>query len=64
MEWLWILVMVLAAPIILLPVAFIWYLNIAGIISAYKESREEETVIEKASKTATQKTRAKGSASG
>jgi hypothetical protein len=45
MEWPIILVMVLAAPIILLPVAFVWYLNIAGVARVYK-GREEEVAEE------------------
>ena len=45
MEWPIILAMVLAAPLILLPVVFVWYLNIAGVVSAYRE-RETETVKE------------------
>ena len=47
MEWPIILVIVLSVPIILLPVAFVWYLNIAGVASAYK-GREKEATAEKA----------------
>jgi len=38
MEWQIIVALALAAPIILLPVAFVWYLNIAGIYAA-REAR-------------------------
>ena len=31
MEWYYILAIVLAVPILLLPVAFIWYVNASGI---------------------------------
>jgi hypothetical protein len=48
MEWPIILVIVLAAPIILLPVAFVWYLNIAGVASVYKGHEEEVAEEEKA----------------
>jgi hypothetical protein len=34
-----IVALVLAIPIILFPVAFIWYINIGGIYVAIKESR-------------------------
>ena len=39
MEWLVILALVLAIPVILFPVAFVWYLNIGGIIAAVKRAR-------------------------
>jgi len=42
MEWQIILALVLATPIILLPVAFIWYLNIGGIVAAAREARERK----------------------
>ncbi len=34
-----IVALVLAIPIILFPAAFIWYINIGGIIQAIKETR-------------------------
>ena len=65
MEWPVILVLVLAAPIILLPVAFVWYLNIAGIVGAYKESREKEPAADKKqSKKVAEGDHAKGRVSG
>ena len=36
MEWPIIVTMIIAAPVVLLPVAFVWYLNIAGVAKAYK----------------------------
>ena len=39
MEWPVILALVIAIPIILFPVALIWYLNIGGIYAAIKEGR-------------------------
>ena len=39
MEWQFILALVLAIPIILIPAAFIWYLNIGGLYAAVREAR-------------------------
>ena len=39
MEWQIILALVIAIPIILFPVALIWYINIGGIYIAIKEAR-------------------------
>jgi len=36
MEWEFIVALIVAIPIILLPVAFIWYLNLGGVLSAVK----------------------------
>ena len=47
MEWPIILVMVLAAPLILLPVIFVWYLNIAGVVGIYRRSREKKRAVER-----------------
>ncbi|MFC1874457.1 hypothetical protein ACFLYX_04060 [Chloroflexota bacterium] len=41
MEWQVILMLVLAIPVILIPVALIWYINIGGIYLAIKEAREK-----------------------
>ena len=38
-QWEFVLALVIAIPIILFPVAFVWYLNIGGIYSALKEVR-------------------------
>ncbi|MBL7119229.1 MAG: hypothetical protein ISS53_00935 [Dehalococcoidia bacterium] len=46
MEWQIILALVLAAPIILVPVAFVWYLNIGGVVAAAKEARERKAAAE------------------
>ncbi len=40
MEWQVILALVLAIPVILIPVALIWYMNVGGIYLAIKEARE------------------------
>ena len=47
MQWEFIVALVIAIPIILFPVAFIWYLNIGGIYTAIKEARERRTAREK-----------------
>ena len=39
MEWQIIVALLIAIPIILFPVAFVWYLNIGGIYAAVKEAR-------------------------
>ena len=40
MEWQVILALVLAIPVMLIPVALIWYINVGGIYLAIKEARE------------------------
>ena len=47
MEWQIIVALVIAIPIILFPVALVWYLNIGGIYTAVKEARERRAVREK-----------------
>jgi hypothetical protein len=44
MEWQVIVAMVLAVPIILLPVAFVWYLNIGGVVAAVRQARKRKAV--------------------
>ena len=46
MEWQIILALVLAVPIILFPVAYVWYLNIGGIYAAIRESRQKKAARE------------------
>jgi hypothetical protein len=43
MEWQFIVAMAVAIPLILFPAAFIWYLNIGGLIQAWQE-RKVKTV--------------------
>jgi len=42
MQWEFIVALVLAIPVILFPVAFIWYLNIGGIYHAIREARKRQ----------------------
>ena len=57
MHWEFIVALVIAIPIILFPVAFIWYLNVGGIYAAVREAqkkraaREEEKKMVAASRT-------------
>jgi len=37
MEWQIIVALVIAIPIILFPAAFVWYLNIGGVLTMVKE---------------------------
>ena len=39
MHWEFILALIIAIPIILFPAAFIWYLNIGGIVHAVREAK-------------------------
>ena len=45
-----IVILAVAVPVILFPAAFVWYLNLGGIVAALKEARKA-----KAAKTATEK---------
>ena len=54
MEWQFIVAMVVIIPVILLPVAFVWYLNLGGLYAAVREARtrraaEKGLATEKAS---------------
>ena len=41
MEWQFIVALVVMIPIILLPVAFVWYLNLGGVFAAMRKARKE-----------------------
>ena len=47
MEWQIVVALVIAVPIILFPVALIWYLNVGGIYAAVKEARAKRVAREK-----------------
>ena len=47
MQWEFVVALVIAIPIVLFPVAFVWYLNIGGIYAAIKEARARRVVREK-----------------
>jgi hypothetical protein len=46
MEWQIMVALVLAIPIMLIPVVYVWYLNIGGIYAAIKEARERRVARE------------------
>ena len=39
MEWQVIVALALAIPVIVFPAAFVWYLNIGGLVHAIKEAK-------------------------
>jgi hypothetical protein len=47
MQWEFIVALVLAVPLILLPVVFVWYLNIGGIYSAIQRARSKTAARER-----------------
>jgi len=44
MEWQFIVALVIAIPIILFPVALIWYLNIGGIYAMVRDARKRRAL--------------------
>ena len=42
MEWYIVLAIVLGVPIILFPVAFVWYLNVSGLYRVMRDRRQRE----------------------
>jgi len=57
-EW-YVMVLVLGVPLILLPVALVWYLNVGGIYSLIKETRQKKTARDEATRTIAEKHPAK-----
>ena len=53
------MVLVLGVPLILLPVALVWYLNVGGIYSLIKETRQKKTARDEATRTIAEKHPAK-----
>lgn len=39
MQWELIVALVIAIPVILFPAAFVWYLNLGGIVQAVREAK-------------------------
>jgi hypothetical protein len=52
MEWQIIVALAIVIPVVLIPVLFVWYLNIGGIYAAIKEARARRVVTEKKGKVA------------
>jgi hypothetical protein len=47
MEWQLVIFLIIAIPVILFPVAFVWYLNIGGIYVMIKEARARRAAKKK-----------------
>ena len=52
MEWQVILAVILVVPVILLPVALVWFVNIGGLLATSKEARARRAIVEKGVKVA------------
>ena len=48
MEGTMVVALILAIPVILFPAAFVWYLNIGGIVQAVREAHARKAVQAKA----------------
>ena len=46
MQWELVVALVIAVPVILVPVAFVWYLSIGGIYRTIKEARRSKATRE------------------
>lgn len=44
MQWELIVALVIAVPVILFPVAYVWYINIGGVVAAVKQARAKRAV--------------------
>lgn len=42
MQWQMVLALAVGIPVILLPAAFVWFLNITGLLQVMKEARARE----------------------
>jgi hypothetical protein len=47
MQWELIVALVVAIPVILFPVAYVWFINIGGLVAAIKHAREKQVIMEK-----------------
>lgn len=41
MTWELVVILVVAIPVILFPAAYVWYINIGGLVQLLKETREK-----------------------
>ena len=48
MEWQIIVALVVMLPVILLPAAFVWYMNIGGMAAAFREARKRKAARKEA----------------
>lgn len=56
MQWEFIVALVIAVPIIIFPVAFVWYLNAGGFYSAIRRARATKAVHEEKAEVVTPET--------
>jgi len=47
MEWYVILAIILAIPVVLVPAAFVWYLNASGIYTVIRETQKRQAARKK-----------------
>jgi hypothetical protein len=47
MEWQIAVALVVAIPVVLFPAAFVWYLNIGGVVQAVREARAKKAAAAK-----------------
>ena len=47
MQWELIVALVIAIPVILFPAAFVWYLNLGGLVQTVREARQAKAAREK-----------------
>ena len=57
MQWEFIVALVLGIPVILFPVALVWYLNMGGIYALIKEAREKKAARKEATRAVADKQR-------
>jgi hypothetical protein len=53
MEWQIVIAVLIAIPVILFPIAAIWYSNVGGIFTVFKEAKARRALREKESDEAT-----------
>ena len=46
MQWEVVVILVIAIPVILFPAAYVWYINIGGLVTLFKEAREKRAARE------------------
>ena len=54
MEWQVVVALVVAIPVILIPVVFVWFLNVSGIYTVVRETRKRRIAREKRMRAATE----------
>ena len=57
MQWQLIVALVTVIPVILLPAAFVWYLNFGGLIQTVREARQVKAAQGKKAGTVTEEVR-------